>query len=135
MQAICAGAIEYSGGKRLDGTPCTYVRLRILVSGDSLWTEDADADVAACLEANEIGIKGIKKVEACVVARICCATTALHDFEEWRPGMDDDSLRLRTFLNVLGPDGHSIFGKDDCWNTLTLNGQTINELYNYLVAV
>lgn len=130
-QTICAGALEYAPGRRLDDTSCTYVRIRLLVegaAGDQLWTDEAD--IADCLAANEISVHGIKGQ----VARINVAATALSDFEEWN-GSPVDGLRLRTFLNVLGPDGQSIFGADDCWNTLLISGRPLNYWYKQLVAV
>lgn len=132
MAIICAGAIEYSAGRRLDETPCTYVRFRLLVEGvrgDQLWTEEEGASVAECLGANEIVTHGIEGP----AARIRVAATNLADFEDWSPGMS--SLCLRTFLNVLGPDGKSIFGADDCWDTIIISGKPLNHWYTLLAAI
>ncbi len=132
---ICAGALEYAPGRKLDDSPCTYVRLRLLVEGakgDQLWTEDADASVPDCLDANEIAVHGINGQ----AARINVAATALADFEEWSGVQSaDQGLRLRTFLNVLGPDGQSAFGPDDCWNTLTISGRPLNYWYGLLSSI
>ena len=131
---ICAGAVEYSQGKRLDGTTCTYVRLRLLVDGDRLWIEDAEALVAECLATNEISVHELSIVDGTHVARINCAETALSDFEEW-DGAHSGGLRLRTFLNVLGTDGKSLFAKDDCWDSIILEGRPINYWYEKLTAI
>jgi hypothetical protein len=134
MSVICAGALEYSQGKRLDGSPCTYVRLRLLVEDARLWLEEANMDIEECLAVNEIAVHGLSPVDGATVARIDCAKTRLQDFEEWTADTAQ-GLHLRTFLNVLGPDGTSLFGKDDCWNTIHIEGRPINYWYQKLADI
>lgn len=135
MTVICAGALEYSQGKRLDNSVCTYVRLRLLVDGGRLWIEEAGAAVEECLTVNEIVVHGTSEFDGVTVARIDCTATRLQDFEEWTSTKANEGLHLRTFLNVLGPDGLSIFGKDDCWNTILLENKSIKYWYEKLASI
>jgi hypothetical protein len=140
---IFAAALQYSPGKRLDGSPCTYVRFRVIVEGAAdLWT---DEDLSA-LEANEIATRSIKEVDGIQLVRIDAAATDLSSFVEWTPSADGspselstgspsadpESLTLRTFLNVLGPDGKSLFGQDDCWNTIRIGDKPLNYWFHQL---
>jgi hypothetical protein len=121
---IFAAALEYAPGLRLDGSPCTYVRFRVIVEGAAdLWS---DEDLSA-LEVNEIAIRSIKEVDGIHIVRIEAAATDLSGFVEWIPSeADPESLTLRTFLNVLGTDGKSVFGHDDCWNTISIGDRSLN---------
>ena len=126
---IFAAALEYAPGKRLDGSPCTYVRFRVIVEGAAdLWT---DEDLSA-LEANEIATRSIKEVDGIQLVRIDAAATDMSGFLEWSPEADPESLTLRTFLNVLGPDGKSLFGQDDCWNTIRIDDRPLNYWFHQL---
>ncbi len=113
-------AVDYSKGQSLDGTPYTIVRMRVIVDGDGLWTED---DAAAALSESEIAVKKFQDVDGVAVALIDTTATDLTDFEEWTPGTDQ--LCVRTFLNVVS--GSSIFGRDDLWDTLRVGPKTLNE--------
>jgi hypothetical protein len=120
---IFAAALQYSPGQRLDGSECTYVRFRVIVEGAAdLWT---DEDLSA-LAANEIAARSIKEVDGIQIVRIDAAATDLSGIVEWTPEADSESLTLRTFLNVLGPDGKSVFGMDDCWNTISIGDRPLN---------
>lgn len=133
MTTICAGALEYSQGKRIDNSPCTYVRLRLLVDGLRLWIEEPQIDVGECLAINEISVHGTAIYNGVAITRIDCATTKLQDFEEWTVGAQ--GLHLRTFLNVLRSDGSSVFGKDDCWNTIMVEGKPVNYWYSKIANI
>lgn len=130
---LFAAALEYAPGKRLDGQPCTFVRFRVIVDGsDGLWTED-EGSAAEHLEANEIVIRSIKEVNGVSVARINATETDLSGFVEWAPDLGSQ-LTLRTFLNVLGSDGKSLFDSDDCWQTISIGGQSLTYWYELIVT-
>jgi hypothetical protein len=118
-------AIDYSKGQSLDGTPYKIIRMRVIVDGDGLWSED---DAAGALAASEIAVKNFSEVDGVAVAVIDTVATNLADFAEWTPGTTD--LCVRTFLNVAAQS--SIFGRDDIWDTIRLGPKTINEWYHSL---
>jgi hypothetical protein len=137
---LFAAALEYAPGRRLDGQVCTYVRFRVIVDGaDELWAED-DGSAAEHLEANEIFVRHIEEVDGVHVARIDAAATDLSGFTEWAPGCASEFstgtgiLTLRTFLNVLGPDGASLFDADDCWQTIRIGGRPLAYWYECLAS-
>jgi hypothetical protein len=127
---IFAAALEYAPGQRLDGTACTFVRFRVIVDGEAgLWTED---DCVAALQENDIAVHSAKVVDGTYIARINAAATDLSGFVEWQPDNASDTLTLRTFLTVLGPQGTSLFSDDDCWHTIRVGGRPLSYWYERL---
>lgn len=131
---LFAAALEYAPGSRLDGQKCTYVRLRVIVDGaDGLWTEE-EGSVAEHLEANEISVGHVDEVDGVHVVRIDAAATDLSGFVDWTPGCASE-LTLRTFLNVLGPDGASLFDADDCWKTIRIGDRPLDYWYSHIRGI
>jgi hypothetical protein len=126
---IFAAALEYAPGMRLDGTACTYVRFRVIVDGmDGLWLEE-DGSVHEALEVNEIACRSVKEVDGVHVVHIDASKTDLSGFVDWNADLTS-SLTLRTFLNVLGSDGKSVFGPDNCWDTISIGNKSLGYWYD-----
>lgn len=124
---IFAAALEYAPGVRLDGTACTYVRFRVIVDGkNDLWLEEGCVNEA--LELNEIACRSVIEVDGVHIVRIDASKTDLGGFMEWQADQVN-SLTLRTFLNVLGSDGKSLFGPDNCWDTISIGDHSLTYWY------
>ncbi len=124
---IFAAALDYAPAKMLDGRPCTWIRLRVLVDGQNIWKEESGS-VAEHLEANEIPVHGIRDS----VARINARDIDLSIFAEYDADAPVDGICLRTFLTVES-DG-DLFAEDSAWNK-KLGSKTIREWYSLLQQI
>ena len=132
-------SLEYAPGETIQGRQVQWVRLRVLVeNGLTLWQEDGADEknlVADYLEPNDIVVHGIVtegdfKAEAALVARIDVAKTNLADFSDYKPGVNE--LTLRTFLTVCDGEDQSLFEGDDAWARITLSGRPLCYWYEQL---
>lgn len=123
-------AVDYSKGQSLDGTPLTFVRMRVIVDPSSaqtggLWAEN---DAATALADNEITTKSLTIRDGIAVAIIDTATTDLSQFSEYEPGTDE--ICIRTFITIM-----DLFGRDDCWDTVRIGPKSCNEWYKIVLEV
>jgi hypothetical protein len=133
---IFAAALDYATGKRVDGTICTWIRMRVFVDSapNSTWheydrdpKESVEDAVSRHLAANEIPVRGIKGS----VARIDTKAIDLSEYSEYPA--PEDGISIRTFLTVEGTE-NDLFGPDSVWN-VKLGSKTISEWYRELASI
>jgi hypothetical protein len=122
-------AIDYSKGQSLDGTLLQFVRMRVIVDGNALWTED---DPVAALADSEITTKSMTIRDDVAVAIIDTAKTDLSQFSEYEIGTYQ--LCVRTFLTIMDA-GRPVFGRDDCWDTIYLGPKSCNDWYKMVLTL
>jgi hypothetical protein len=142
-------SLEYAPGETIQDRQVQWVRLRVLVeNGNTLWQEDGADEknlVADYLEPNDIVVHGIVTEgdfkaskgafgeNKALVARIDVSKTNLVDFSEYKPGVNE--LTLRTFLTVCDGEDQSLFEGDDAWARITLSGKSLYYWYEQLKKI
>jgi hypothetical protein len=123
-------AIDYSKSQSLDGTQLQIIRMRVIVDGADLWTED---DPASALADSEIFTKSLTIRDGVAVAIIDTAATDLSQFAEYAP--NTDQICVRTFLTIREAGGSSIFDRDDCWDTIQIGPKSCSDWYKLVLAL
>lgn len=129
---IFAAALEYAPSTRVDGSKCTWIRMRVFVDGSNTWREydrgkkeSVETAVKRHLAANDIPVIGVKGN----VARIDTKAIDLTEYGEY-PG---EGITVRTLLTVTSGDD-DLFGEDSVWNN-KLGSKTISEWYMDLASI